>query len=187
MPSLHYQTDLTFVGDEPDPHDVAQGAWGVFGTQFLALCPPTFTVQDVLALEEVLKPDVPTGGSYLVNTAGTLSVSNTNEPKGVVPIINLRTGISSRSARGHCALPGPIDTGAFAGGKWNSIVLAAYNAFAAKLDDSFDLGTIDITHVHPVIYSRTRRARGDTPWTFRVTSAAANPTPHWLRSRMSSP
>ena len=62
-----------------------------------------------------------------------------------------------------------------------------YDALAAKLDDSFDLGSIIITHVNPVVYSRTRRLRGESTWTFKVTSATANHQVRWLKSRLTAP
>jgi hypothetical protein len=73
------------------------------------------------------------------------------------------------------------------GDTWISGYQTKLAAFAAVLDDSFNLGTIDITHVNPVVYSRTRHQRGEDPHAFRVTSATANTKAHWLKTRMSTP
>lgn len=186
-PSLHYQTDVPTGGDEPAPADVADGIWGVWGTQFLACCPPTVSVHDLVVTEQVLPPDTAVQGSKHVGLNGSIIGSGTGLPRGLVPIINLHTDTVSRNARGHICMPSPLDNSFLVGNNWSSGMIAALDALAAKLDDSFDLGTIIITHVNPVIYSRTRRVRGQSPWTFRVTSASTNHVPHWLRSRMTSP
>lgn len=186
VPSLHYQTDVPPGGDEPDPDDVATGVWGVIGTTYLAAC-RAFTVHQVVATEQVLPPDIPAQGLKSVEAGGTLAGSDSNLPYGLVPIVNLRTDVASRSSRGHIVLPGPVDSTSFTAGLWNTAHQTAYNALAAKLDDSFDLGTLFITHVNPVVYSRKRHKDGLTPYTFRVSSASLNTTPHWLRSRMTKP
>lgn len=186
-PSVHFQTDLSFVGDEPSPDDVAGGAWTLLGTAFKALCRTDVTVHRLVATEQVLKPAIGAVGLHTVEEAGTYSAADAHVPAALVPLINLHTAVASRSARGHLFLGGPRDTITLISGKWSSSWLTRMTTFADLLDNSFDLGTIDVTHVHPVVYSRTRHRNGTEPHTFRVTKATANNQPTWLRSRLTVP
>lgn len=188
-PSLHYQTDVPTTGDEPNPDDVAAGAWTLLGTAFKACCHSSITVDDVVAAEEVLKPDIGVGGAHTVNQVGTMSSASASETHGLVAVINRHTGIRSRSARGWLMMPSPCLTDQTNGDAWaaSGTYKLALDAFALLLDNSFDLGSILVTNVNPVVYSRTRRARGESPWVFRVTSATVNPQARFLHSRLSVP
>jgi hypothetical protein len=70
---------------------------------------------------------------------------------------------------------------------FNGALLTAGDAFCALLDDVLTLGTLTPTDLRPVVYSRTRRQRSEDPFTFALTGATFNRTPHWLRSRMTTP
>jgi hypothetical protein len=186
-PSLHYQTDLSFIGDEPDPSDVAGGIWTLIGTAFLACCHSTIHVDELIVAEEVLKPDLGAAGSHIVNQDGTFSSGSSTIPHALAAVVNLHTATRSKSARGWCMMPSPLVAAALATDLWTGTYLTALQTLAALLDNSFDMGTIDITHVNPVVYSGTRRKRGEEPWTFRVTSSTVNPQTRWLKSRLSNP
>ena len=70
---------------------------------------------------------------------------------------------------------------------WSGSGLTALNALAAVLDDSItESGTFPCTLV-PVVYSRTRAQRAETPFSFDVSSVTLNPRVHWLKSRMTTP
>lgn len=185
--SLHYQTDVPPLGGEPDPDDVANGVWGVIGTQFLALCPTTTHVTDLVVTEETLSPDIGAQGVYTINQDGILSVGSSELPTGICPVVRLRTATHSRSARGWTRPPGPRNATHINGNVWATTYKTTLDAYAAVLDNSFDLGSVTPTHVNPVVYSRTRRLIAAEPWTFRVTAGDASPVPHWLRSRMTLP
>jgi len=187
QPSLHYQTDVPPAGDEPDPNDVAAGVWGVLGTQFLACFHNEVNVHDLVALEETLPPAIGVAGLHHVGLAGTLTGAGDWLPEGLVPLINIHTDTRSRSARGWVHMPNPRYSNFISNNVWSGGVNTALDAFAAKLDDSFDLGAVFPTHVNPVVYSRTRRSRGEDPFTFRVTGATARRTVAFLRSRMTTP
>lgn len=186
-PSLHYQTDLATGADEPDPADVADGIWSVIGTTFKAAVSSSTLIQELLVVSEELPPDLAVGASKVINEVGTGATGSPDAPEGMVPVINLHTAVRSRSSRGWLMLPGPLLKGAIDGNFWATGFQSAYNAFAAVLDNSFDLGTVIITHVNPVVYSRTRRQRAQTPYTFKVTSATANHQVRWLKSRLTAP
>ena len=94
----------------------------------------------------------------------------------------------SRSARGHIFLCGPGDKTKIVARVWTDAFIAgAYGPFIAKMDDDITLGTINPTILRPVVYSRTRHLRTQTPYTFKLISAAAKTKPTWLRSRGSAP
>lgn len=191
QPSLHYQTDLP-AGDplasEPSPNDVAQGAWGVFGQELRNTVPAGVVFHEVVAAEEVLKPDIGAAGGYTIgDLPGTLTGSGSG-PAALSAVVNLHTELRSRSARGWVKLFSPIATTTYVtGSTWAAAYMTLARAFAAKLDDSFNIGAVIITTVHPVIYSRTRHERGNTPYVFRVTNATVNPQVRWQRSRLSAP
>jgi hypothetical protein len=188
QPSLHYQTDLPTGGDEPEPNDVAAGIWTMLGTAFLGTLASPITVASIDVSEQVLPPDIGVAGSHTVGSVGTGFGTGADLPRALVPIITLHTGISSRSARGHIFLGCPGDSTVLAtGGIWDPTPQSYFGTLAALLDNSFDLGTAFVTHVNPVIYSRTRHARSLSPYTFRVTSATAKTHATWLRSRLSTP
>jgi hypothetical protein len=186
-PSVHYLTDVPTAGSEPDPDDIASGVHSLIGEAYRQTLHSTCTYDDVIVTEMVLPPAIGASGSHHVGAAGGVSSAAYDLPKALVPIVNLHTGVSSRSARGWLMLGGPGAEAATANQKWTGAFLTAYQAFAALLDNSFDLGSVFPTHVNPVVYSRTRHRRGTDPHHFRVTGASASDVPHWLRSRMSSP
>ena len=186
-PSVHMLTDVPTGGDEPTGSEIASGTWGVFGTEYKAICPTTFTIHEVVATECVLAPAIGDAGSHSVEQAGTLAGTDSAMPRSVVPLINLHTNVSSKSARGWIFLPGSGDTSKLTGRTWGTTMKTALDALAAKLDDSFDLGSLFITHVNPIVYSRTRHKAGLEPHTFKVTSATTSTKVHFLRSRDSNP
>jgi hypothetical protein len=83
--------------------------------------------------------------------------------------------------------PSPRLADRVSGNVWDGTMLAALNAFCALLDDQLELGTLIITDLNPVVYSKTRHQRSEDPFTFRVTGATPNAKVHWLRSRMTTP
>ena|SRR5215467_4279201 len=186
-PTLHYQTDLTFIGDEPDPHDVAAGIWTRIGSNLLAISPADVTYTSVDVAEQVLPPDIGAAGTYNISSGVGTYTADGHLPYATVPVINLHTATASRSARGWCHPASPRQSAAVNNSLWTSTFLALLQSFADTLALGFDLGTIDITHVNPVVYSRTRHKRSESPYTFKVTAAKANPQIRWLRSRLSSP
>lgn len=186
-PSLHYQTDVPPAGDEPEPSDVAAAIDTKLQAALRAILPATGVYEGCFVAEQVIPPDIGVAAVQVNGSSGNLVATDGNTPHGVVPIVNLHTGISSRNARGHLVPPSPGSALFGSGRKWSTSYLALLTTFANLLDDSMDLGSLFPTHLNPVVYSRTRQLRDQEPWTFRVTSASVNPTPHWLRSRQSAP
>ena len=69
----------------------------------------------------------------------------------------------------------------------SSAYYIAMQAFAGDLETEHTIGTVVEHSMRFVVYSHTRRARGDSQYWFRVTSAVPRARPTWLRSRTSSP
>ena len=185
--TLHYQTDLTFIGDEPDPNDVAAGIWGEIGSSFRAATVTRITVDRVDVLEMVVPPALATGGTHTVGLAGTLASPGGDMSQATCLGINLRTNTRSRRSRGFVHLPPPLDHQYSTGQGWTGGYLTLSQTVADTVDDSFDLGSVDVTHVHPVVYSRKRHLGGLTPYTFRVTQGTITNKQRYVRSRDTSP
>lgn len=186
-PSFHYLTDVPLGGDEPDPDDVADGIWTKVGATYRALLNNSAHVDELVVAEEVIPPAIGAAGAKNVNAAGTGTSGPPNAPQALSPVINLHSGVRSRSGRGWLHPGWTLLSGHMASSQWEASYLGSLQAFADKLEESFDLGTLFITHVNPVIYSRTRHVRSQEPHHFAVTSATANPQVRWLRSRLSAP
>lgn len=188
MPGWHVQTDVPTGGDEPDPSDIANTIWSHLGTALLSATPNVVHVDELQLVEQVLPPDIGVAGAHTVNSYGTMPAGSGNQlPDGTVAVYDIHTGVRSRSSRGWMLWPGPANSSYLIHNEWSSGYMGYANAFAALLDDSVDVGTVFITHVNPVVYSKTRRQRLESPYTFRVTSVTVNKRAHWLRSRMTSP
>lgn len=188
MPGFHYQTDLPPLGGEPDPADVASALWSHIGTAALAATPNTIIIDELVVTEEVLPPDVGVAGSHTVATAGTLAGGSGNQlPDGIACVLDRHTATRSRSSRGWTMWPGPASSSQLLHNVFTSAYLISIDALCALLDDDFTVGLITPTTVHPVVYSKTRRQRLETPFTFQVTSVTSNDVPTWLRSRMDVP
>lgn len=187
MPSVHYKEDVPAGGANNDPSELASKVWDHVGPAFKATFSSLYTVQEVLALEEVVPPAIGVAGSHTVNEAGTLTGTGDSMPDGAVAVINVHTNTRSRSARGWFHPPSPRWADRVSGNSWDGTMLTALNALCAVLDDSISEGGTFPPTLVPVVYSRTRAVRGQDPFAFDVTSLSVNPRVHWLKSRMSTP
>lgn len=187
-PSVHYQTDLSLGGDEPDPDDVATGIWDHIGSAWLNTAASGLHFDELIVAEQVVPPALGAAGSHTIDTGGTSSLTSGDDmPTGIVAIVNVHTNTRSRNSRGHFCLSPPAVSGVHAAQGWTSGYTTAVNSLCALLDDVITIGSIITTDLRPVVYSRTRHLNNTAPWTFPVSSATLNPTCHWLRSRMTSP
>ena len=187
QPTLHYQTDVPVSGDEPDAGDVAAGIWTQVGATLKATAANDVTFTSVDVAEQLPPGEIGAAGSSPITGGSGTVVPNSQLPYATVPLINIHTGVASKSSRGWVHLASPRLSTYVGNDLWTAAYLNLLSLFAATLDNSFDLGTLQITHVNPVVYSRTRHLRGQSPYTFKVTSASPNPQVRWLRTRLSSP
>lgn len=186
-PSLHYQTDVPTGGDEPDPSDVAAGIWGHIGALVLACSNEQVVFDELVVSEETVPPAIGVAGAHTIGTAGTNSHGGQTLPKGLVAVLDKHTGTRSRNSRGNCRIAVPGSSEIYNAGLFSSSYLTTLANLCAVLADEIDLGSLIITQLNPVVFSRTRLLAAEDPVTFKVTSATANPVPHWLRSRMTNP
>lgn len=189
--TAHFQTDLDPGEDEPSPADIldaigdhtAAGATK-YGLWFdLAESDVLYNKAEVY--EEVLKPDIPGTAADAISHAGTNGAPGTL-PHELCAYLQLRTDFASRSARGGthsapCTRSACFTADLFVTG---SVLGTSMTALGNKLKTSFNNGSLlgPVT-IHPVIYSRTRRIRGDTPYTFNITNFVVSNQPRFLRTR----
>ena len=186
--TFHYQTDVSVSGSEPSTADVLDGVDSLLTTAYRAMLPTPYQLTQLKLRQEVTpgSGDVPLSRVKVKNVAGTLAVSPQDLPVSVCGLISRTTDAAIRAGRGHVFTP-PIRSSSYLSGGallTSGALWTAMQAFAALLDDSFDLGAVNPTHVNPVIYSRARNARGQDPFTFEVTGAAASSRVRWLDSRV---
>jgi len=81
----------------------------------------------------------------------------------------------------------PGTTDALADGKWTTAWKDDVQALLNLMDDTLSLGSLTPSSCTPVVYSPTRHHRNTPPWDFNVTAIVFNSTPHWRKSRMTSP
>lgn len=186
---LHFQTDGEVGATEPTASALLTRLDTEFRTLYRAALAEEDTLRSLALREEVRGSDVPApGADVAVNLLGTLATSVNDLPDAMCLIISKKTGIPLRSARGYLALPSPRSSGHLDSTRsWWGGYLTAATALAAKLDDSYDVGTFPDVTLNPVVYSRTRHEAGRDDFTFKITTAIARPTPHWRRSRMTAP
>jgi hypothetical protein len=130
--------------------------------------------------------DVAEESLNVVGTRGT--ISGDHLPAEMCLWFGFKSDVASRSARGGTHLPSIIDaselnsTGLWDTGYVNAAaVIALADAIKDDINDVF--GTTGTSDINPVIYSRTRRSRGQSPYTFDLKSVIRSDKPRWLRRR----
>lgn len=161
-------------------------------TKYKALMPSTISV-DLLDVREEVDPatgDIPEEALLTIGAAGTRAVGTYAEPLGLSNLVSFKTNAAIRSGHGRMWIP-VIDKDVLT----TSGTFTTTGALALAITAFFD----ELKTNHPisfggsgwdceqVVYSRTRRARGDEFFYFDVTAYVRRMTPHWLRSRMTAP
>lgn len=189
QPGLHYQTDLSAGGSEPDPDDVANAIWGQVGIPFQQATATAIFCDELVVTEQVLKPAIGVGGAHPVASGGLLALGDTKLPGAMSALLSWHTNVHSRSARGHTFMPNPFNSlDLAANGVWSTTFLAQLQGFANACLGHFTVGSAPFeTTIRPIVYSRTRHVRGETPFTFEVSGVTVRSQPHWLRSRTTAP
>ena len=185
--TFHVQTDVGFGGSEPDIADVADDLDDALRTKYKALIWDSSTLDDFTLTEELADGDssIPAQHVISIAAAGTHNPSDETAPTEICALLQLRTAVASRSARGRMFLPPCVNALYYVRDAWAAGgQLTAITTFADELISTHNVGSTD---VNTVIYSKTRRDRTEDPFTFKVTSWARDARPHWLRSRSSAP
>lgn len=159
-------------------------------TPFKNMLATDFTLNEITGVtEEALPSAIPFTGAYPVNLSGTRSHTDDRLPLGLSALVAIRTHAAVRGGSGRFWAPPPIGSIALGGGHtWDHTQAYWLNvkAFCDALmrtisaGDWFSLGG---TRLDLVVYSRTRRLRGDAVYAFDASSYAIRDEPHWLRSR----
>lgn len=195
MCHVHYQTDVPLAGTEPTPDTVLDAVLAHYSSsghnmsKWSAVMDTETSLVRAVAREEVApgSGDLPGIGEEDLNITGTLTAPTVNQnPVALCAWIRFRTGIASRSARGGTHSPPVLNptslssAGNFTTGTWWTNIGLLSDAIRDALEDVFQT-TGDI---NPVVYSRTRRERGQTPYVWDIVETDVSLTPRWLRRRM---
>jgi hypothetical protein len=189
---FHVKADPILLADERSADDVADDVWSWLGTAYKAVLATEGTVLTVTVVEDVLDPVVtlPATAQKVVNEAGTLSTPN-NLPVELTMHMKFTTGVPLRGAVGGMFLPPPLASTFLSSDGLSFLTSGAYWTAAGTLASTLLSGhdwnatTTPAGHESLIVYSRTRRQRGETNYFFDVNAAVRNPLPTWLRSRVS--
>lgn len=188
---FHYQWDGEAGSEEPSAKRVAEAIDAKLRSAYRAMVRDDGTVEFLRTLEE-LDPDsdaVPETYELQINQAGTLFSGTAGEqPYEMVALIHRKSGAAVKGAQSWCFTPSPRGGASISGGTWNtgSVPFSKWSDFAALLEDDIDIDDLlPVIHgtLHPVAYAKTRRRRGEEPYTFNITSCNVDARPRWLRSR----
>lgn len=196
--TCHVQTDVPIAGTEPGAQYVLDQLDQHFSTSGTNLNHIRNAMASTLRvvktqLREEVEPgsgDIPETAENTYGLSGLLSASAATLPLAVCVWYRFNTGVGIRSARGgthgppymaHDSLNSSREIDFATGYGSANATLAA--KFADHLNDNFQT-TGDINFV---IYSRVRRQRGQSPFTFKLTGTVATSKPRWLRRRETSP
>jgi hypothetical protein len=199
MSTMHYQTDGSPGASEPDAEAVLNNLCNHYGTggggfgmeRWLVVIPPSVKLTFARTYEELApaSADIPGAAVRDFTLSGAAAVGENIEPFALCPWMKFTTGLASRSSRGGTHLAPALasftldDGGLFdTATAWWSAVDDLGGFMIDRLNDPFG-GDFTAVDLQPVIYSRTRRARGETPFTFDITNYTPSPVPRFLRRR----
>lgn len=186
----HWQFDGDTGSDEPDAHSIADK----LDTHASSAVKATIRDTGILTSLRVLEEVDPNGGAVPdsfekgLNQAGTyFSGTAGDQPDELCAVIHRRTTAPVRGAKGWVFTPSPLGGATIHNGLWDtgSVPWGLWSSLADKFDEVLDYTGVvpnPSGKLRPVVYSRTRRRRALSPYTFNVTSAVLDRKPRWLRS-----
>lgn len=193
--TFHVVARPGFDGSEASSAAVRDALHTALTTKYRAVLPTDVTVQSLVVREELAPTDsgVPDEASQTIGLAGTLALSGDRLPIPLCALATFYTNAAVRSGHGRMFLPNPgqaanlqstslWDTGT----AWFGTALPAFLNELKANHSAAIAGHSDAT-CSQVIYSRTRRGRGDAAYYFDVVSYVVRQQAHWLRSRMTAP
>ncbi len=192
--SFHIKKDPDALTTDVSADDVAGFVSTWLATAWKAVVPEEATVQTLTVREELAPGDssVPDEGSRSYGTAGTLATGDTVLPRPMCMWVAAHTNAAVRSGHGGMFLPPALASNYLDAGGVIKSTNDYWNAAATLIGDllaghDYTIVPSSAGHLSYVIYSRTRRARGDAEYYFDVTSMTRHPEWHWLRSRSTAP
>jgi hypothetical protein len=190
---LHYQWDGETGSTEISAEKVCDVLDTKLTTAIKNMVRDTGSVVAVIAREEVdpTGTDVPEVHEKPLGVAGTIFSGTAGSlPYELVPLFHRKTSGAVKGGQSWCFGPSPLGGAGITNGLWDtgSVPYGAWSTFAALLDDRVHYDnspavTGTVGDLVPVAYTKTRRKRGISPYTFNVTSAGVARQPRWLRSR----
>jgi hypothetical protein len=154
----------------------------------------SFDMVDALTVREELAPGstaIPQEAVQTISALGTRSAPEQFLSQGLCALATLDSNAAIRGGKGRMFLPPAYYSGAASsGGTWLSSNAYWTNAvtFLNELLTTHHSGAATLGHnLVPVLYSRTRRARGDSSYWFELTGYRLRTRQHFLRSRTTSP
>ena len=190
--TLHYEGDDPLLGSPASLQSLANRLRDDLLVPYRAIFDNTFVIGPVIVTEEVdpLNPDAPREQRAAGTPAnGTRSTTSERLPTAVALVATELTAFVGRSFRGRLFLGGMTTESDQNGGNWSTVAgshwtLCGNFLDAIPLQPDLVFGPSAAT-VRYVVYSRTRRARAQSPYFAPVTSHQRRSRLHWLRSRQS--
>jgi hypothetical protein len=180
--------------DDPSADTVRDVLHAALTTKYRAVLPTDAIVQSLTVREELAPSDtgIPRESVQTIGLAGTRTISDTNLPMSMSLLATIRTNAAVRSGHGRLFLPLPTQQSTLtAAGIWRAAdgYWIASGAFMTELNlnHNWTVLGLPVGHLSTVVYSRTRRARGDAAYYFDMTAYVLRTAPHWLRSRSTAP
>jgi len=197
MTHVHYQTDVPPLGSEPNASDILDAIGDHFSSaghnysKYTSCMANESQLTEARVREEVApgSGDVPDVATEVLAVSGTIGGAGTDAlPSAMCVWLAFSTGAAVRGGRGGTHAPPTMSAARLDGtGKWDTGTgyWTNINALCAAILDPFDNGGITPTDINPKVYSRTRRQRGQSPYTFALTAVTPSDEPRWLRRRES--
>jgi hypothetical protein len=144
-------------------------------------------------VEEVVphSGDIPEASFKTLTGAGTRVASSQHLSPGLCILAKVRSNAAVRGGLGRAWMPPALDEGqAAGGGTWlttGSYWTKSIAYMDARTADHDGPGVVDFFRLSAIIYSRTRRARGESNYYFDVTGYSMHPEQRFLRSRTTAP
>lgn len=181
------------LGGEAGIDSVRDALMTALKTKYKSVLASLITLDSFMVREEVdpAGAAIPATSFVNIGEVGTRSSGNNDAPLSLTMLAKLQSNAAVRSGHGRIFMPPPLDHGAMRNGRdWDP--LSSYwltcKAFLDELVLDHSVGGIGFeSTISPVIYSRTRRARGDDNYYFDVSGYTIRSAPHWLRSRSTAP
>jgi len=171
--TFHYRLegDAAFETNEPTVADTCSEFWNKINSAYRGCLYGDRTVRSVIGRTEVetWNGEVASAGEYVVGLQGTLAGGDGKLYRAQSMVVDLKSDVASRSARGWIMLPGSVNsTDADGAGNWSSTggyYLAAV-AFANLLDDNIqhDVAAVHAWRGAPRRDGRTTSRRRRGPW-----------------------
>lgn len=172
---------------------VRDGLHTALTTKYRAVVASIDTVQSLVVRQEVnpTSGDIPAESVQTIGLAGTRSASDQFLAAGLCCLATLDSNAAVRGGKGRMFMPPAyVSSAAASNGTWLSTnaYMTTIKTFLDELISSHHIGAAGLGWtLAPIVYSRTRRARGDSNYYFDIVAYRQRTIQHFLRSRMTAP